>query len=274
MVRQGVIDRGIALEGEIAEPERATWEDLALVHSSRWLGAMRDGQLTSDESRRLGFPWSEELLERSLRTARATLEAAQAALVEGAAVSLAGGTHHAHPDYGEGFCCFNDVATAVRGLQREGRISRALVIDLDVHQGNGTAEIFERDQDVVTFSMHGARNFPFRKARSTLDLELEDDTGDRAYLALLDRALPEVLERITPDLVFYLAGADPYRGDRLGRLALSIEGLERRDRAVFAACRARGLPLAMVLAGGYAADLSHLVTIHANSVAALRRAYA
>jgi acetoin utilization deacetylase AcuC-like enzyme len=274
MVREGVIARGLAREGEIAEPERASWDDLALIHSWRWLGAMRDGRLSDAEARRLGFPWSEALLERSLRTAEATLDVARAALTHGAAASLAGGTHHAHPDFGEGYCCFNDVALAIRVLQRDGPIRRALVIDLDVHQGNGTAEIFRGDSEVFTFSVHGARNFPFRKSQSSLDLELEDGTGDGSYLEQLARQLGPVLEASRPDLVFYLAGADPYAGDRLGRLSLSIDGLMRRDRMVLTECRKRGLPLGMVLAGGYAADLSHLVTIHANSIAELHRAYA
>jgi acetoin utilization deacetylase AcuC-like enzyme len=234
---------------------------------------MRDGTLAPAEVRRLGFPWSPELLERSRRTAQATLEAACDALDQGAGVSLAGGTHHAHPDHGEGYCCFNDVAVAIRVLQRLGRIERAVVVDLDVHQGNGTAAVFTGDASVFTFSMHGARNYPFRKADSTLDVELEDRTGDADYLALLDRHLGEVLEASAPDLVFYLAGADPYRGDRLGRLALSIEGLQRRDRAVLEACRWRGLPVAMVMAGGYADVLDDLVTIQVNSVAELRRSH-
>jgi acetoin utilization deacetylase AcuC-like enzyme len=202
------------------------------------------------------------------------VEVARAALCQGGAASLAGGTHHAHVDFGEGYCCFNDVGYAIRMLQREGRIRRAAVVDLDVHQGNGTAEIFENDPDVFTFSMHGARNFPFRKGHSSLDVELPDRTDDAAYLTVLNRHLDEVLDRSRPDLVFYLAGADPYAGDRLGRLAVSIDGLRRRDRAVLDACRRRNLPVALLMAGGYAADLSHLVTIHANSIAELFRAYA
>ncbi len=274
LVREAVVARGIAREEDLHEPERARWDDLALAHTSRWLGAMRDGLLSNAEARRLGFPWSEGLLERSLRTVRATLEAARTALTQGASASLAGGTHHAHADFGEGYCCFNDVAVAIRVLQRDGMIRRAAVLDLDVHQGNGTAEIFAGEADVFTFSMHGARNFPFRKSRSSLDVELDDATGDALYLERLGRHLPEVLDQAGPDIVFYLAGADPYVGDRLRRLALSIDGLARRDRTVFQACRARGLPLAMVMAGGYAANLTDLVTINVNSVAELARAYA
>jgi acetoin utilization deacetylase AcuC-like enzyme len=273
MIREAVVSRGILSRDAVLEPECADWPSLGLVHTGRYLEAMRDGTLAPAEVRRLGFPWSPELLERSRRTAQATLEAACDALDQGAGVSLAGGTHHAHPDHGEGYCCFNDVAVAIRVLQRLGRIERAVVVDLDVHQGNGTAAVFAGDASVFTFSMHGARNYPFRKADSTLDVELEDRTGDADYLALLDRHLGEVLEASAPDLVFYLAGADPYRGDRLGRLALSIEGLQRRDRAVLEACRRRGLPVAMVMAGGYADVLDDLVTIQVNSVAELRRSH-
>jgi acetoin utilization deacetylase AcuC-like enzyme len=273
MIREAVTSRGVLPRDAVVEPERAEWTSLGLVHTARYLEAMRDGSLAPAETRRLGFPWSPELLERSRRTVQATLEAACDALDHGAGVSLAGGTHHAHPDHGEGYCCFNDVAVAIRVLQRLGRIERAVVVDLDVHQGNGTAATFTGDPSVFTFSMHGARNYPFRKADSTLDVELEDQTGDAEYLALLDRYLDEVLERSAPDLVFYLAGADPYHGDRLGRLALSIEGLQRRDRAVLAACRSRGLPVAMVMAGGYAEDLNDLVTIQVNSVAELCRSH-
>lgn len=273
MLRDAVVRHGLFAPGQVAEPDRAEWTSLGLVHTSRYLGAMRDGTLAPAEARRIGFPWSPELLERSLRTAQATLEAACDALDHGAGVSLAGGTHHAHADYGEGYCCFNDVAMAIRVLQRLGRIGRAAVVDLDVHQGNGTAAIFAGDPSVFTFSMHGARNFPFRKAESTLDVELADGTTDGEYLALLERHLGDVLDNAEPELVCYLAGADPYLGDRLGRLGLSIEGLRRRDRMVIEACRARALPVAMVMAGGYAADLNDLVAIQVNSVAELRRAY-
>jgi acetoin utilization deacetylase AcuC-like enzyme len=195
-----------------------------------------------------------------------TLEAARDALAGGAGVNLAGGTHHAFPDHGEGFCVFNDVAVAIRVLQREGAIRRAAIVDLDVHQGNGTAAIFAGDPDVGTFSMHGANNYPFRKEQSRLDVELEDGCDDAGYLARLERHLEPVLSDPRPDLVVYIAGADPYAEDRLGRLRLSIEGLARRDRMVFAACRRRSLPVAVVLGGGYARDLADVVTIHANTV--------
>jgi acetoin utilization deacetylase AcuC-like enzyme len=270
MIRDGVLARGLA---RVEEPDPADWPTLRMVHTPRYLDAMRDGTLTVAEVRRLGFPWSPALLERSLRTAQATVEAAEDALGAGAGLSLAGGTHHAHADHGEGYCCFNDVAIAVRTLQRAGRISRAVVIDLDVHQGNGTASIFSGDDSVFTFSMHGARNYPFHRVPGSLDVDLEDGTGDAEYLALLERHLGSVLDAAAADLAFFLAGSDPYAGDRLGRLNLSIEGLARRDRTVFSACQARGLPVVTVMAGGYARDLADLVTIHVNTVTELRRVF-
>ena len=265
-VREGVVARGLLPRGAILVPERVERWALGLVHTARYVDAVLDGTLSTAEQRRLGFPWGAGLPERSLRTVQATVEAARDALADGAGITLAGGTHHAFPDRGEGFCVFNDVAVAIRLLEREGRVRRTAVIDLDVHQGNGTARIFEDEPDVFTFSMHGARNFPFRKERSRLDVELEDGTGDGAYLALLDRHLDAVLEAARPELVCYLAGADPYVGDRFGRLGMSIDGLRERDRRVFAACRARGVPVVLTLAGGYARDIDDIVTIHANTV--------
>jgi acetoin utilization deacetylase AcuC-like enzyme len=180
-------------------------------------------------------------------------------------MNLAGGTHHAFPDHGEGFCVFNDVAVAVRALQRDGRIARAAVVDLDVHQGNGTHAIFARDPAVFTFSMHGGRNYPFHKVPGTLDVELDDGTGDDEYLARLADALPAVLARAAPDLVVYLAGADPHEGDRLGRLKLTFAGLQRRDAMVLEACREVGLPVVVAIAGGYGADVDDTVTVHVNT---------
>ena len=265
-VREGVVARGLLPRGAILVPERVERWALGLVHTARYVDAVLDGTLSAAEQRRLGFPWGPGLPERSLRTVQATVEAARDALAGGAGITLAGGTHHAFADRGEGFCVFNDVAVAIRLLEREGRLRRTAVIDLDVHQGNGTARIFEDEPDVFTFSMHGARNFPFRKERSRLDVELEDGTGDATYLALLDRHIGAVLDAARPELVCYLAGADPYAGDRFGRLGMSIEGLRERDRHVFAACRARGVPVVLTLAGGYARNIEDIVTIHANTV--------
>ena len=271
-VREGVVARGLFSATEIEEPDRVDRTALALAHDTAYVDAIEDGTLSEAAARRLGFPWGPGLRERSFRTVQGTVEAARDALDGGAGLNLAGGTHHAFADRGEGFCVFNDVAVATRLLQREGRLRRVAVIDLDVHQGNGTASIFANDPDVFTFSMHGERNYPFHRERSRLDVELADGTGDDEYLAALDLHLDRVLDEAEADLVFYLAGADPYAGDRFGRLALSMDGLRRRDRRVFAACRRRGLPVAVTLAGGYAERIEDIVTMHANTVEELRAA--
>ena len=273
MVRDGIVSAGLLGAEAIHEPDRVSRDALGLVHESRYIDAVLDGTLTDAELRRLGFPWSPLLPERSLRTAQGTLEACRDALAAGAGINLAGGTHHAFPGHGEGYCVFNDVAIAIRTLEREGRIRRAAIVDLDVHQGNGTAKIFADDPDVLTFSMHGAGNYPFRKERSWRDVELSDGTGDAEYLAQLDHHLDPVLDSAGPDLVVYIAGADPFEGDRLGRLKMTIEGLRVRDARVFDACRRRRIPVAVVLGGGYANDLSDLVTIHANTVRELLARY-
>jgi acetoin utilization deacetylase AcuC-like enzyme len=272
-VREGVVARGLLGTGEVHEPERVERTALTLVHTNDYVSAVEDGTLSGPAIRRLGFPWGEGLRERSFRTVQGTVEAARDALEGGAGLNLAGGTHHAFAGHGEGFCVFNDVAVATRLLQREGRLRRVAVVDLDVHQGNGTAHLFDGDPDVFTFSVHGARNYPFHRERSRLDVDLEDGTEDGAYLAALDAHLDAVLDEAAPELVFYLAGADPYRGDRFGRLALSKAGLRERDRRVFAACRRRDLPVAVTLAGGYAERIEDIVDIHAATVEELRAAF-
>jgi acetoin utilization deacetylase AcuC-like enzyme len=221
--------------------------------------------LTDGEVRRLGFPWSPGLVERSRRAVGGTVAAARHALAHGTAMNLAGGTHHAFPDHGEGFCVFNDVAIAIRLLRAEGAISRAAVIDLDVHQGNGTHAIFAGDRDVYTFSMHGGRNYPFEKVAGTLDIDLDDGTEDAEYLRVLADALPRVLRDAQPDVVLYLAGADPHEGDRLGRMRLTFAGLERRDAMVLEACREVGLPVAIVIAGGYGRRIEDTVRVHVST---------
>jgi acetoin utilization deacetylase AcuC-like enzyme len=273
LVRDGLVAQGVLPAGAIQEPDRVSPDHLRLVHEARYIEAVLAGTLDPMEQRRLGFPWRPELPERSLRTVQGTVEAAADALAAGCGLNLAGGTHHAFAERGEGYCVFNDVAVAIRALMREGRLARAVVIDLDVHQGNGTARIFAGDPDVFTFSMHGARNYPFHKERSRLDVELEDGTGDSEFLRRLDRHLDEVLAVARPELACYVAGADPFAGDRLGRLSLSIDGLRIRDRRVFAACARRGVPVAVVLGGGYARDLADLVTIHANTARELLARY-
>lgn len=266
MVRDTIVRLGLLAPEAIEEPGAADPVTVALAHTEGYVSAMLDGSIAADAIRRLGFPWSPELRERSLRSVQGTIEAACDALEGGAGINLAGGTHHAFADRGEGFCVFNDVAVAIRLLRREGRLGRAAIVDLDVHQGNGTARIFAGDERTYTFSMHGEKNYPFHKEASRLDVGLADGCDDATYLAALERHLVPALEAADAQLVFYLAGADPYVHDRFGRLSLTIAGLRARDRMVFTACRERGLPVVMTLSGGYACDLAEVATIHAATV--------
>jgi len=263
-----VADGSVPVE-DLAEPCPATREQLAQAHTVEYIDAVFEGTLGPDHQRRIGFPWSPGMVERARRSVGGTIEAARAALVEGAAVNLAGGTHHAFNDHGEGYCVFNDIAVAARTIQAEVRLrgdsARIGIIDCDVHQGNGTAAIFRSDPSVFTFSIHGAKNFPFRKEISDLDVVLEDGTKDDEYLARLEQALDTVFSQHRPDFVFYLAGADAYEGDRLGRLSLSVDGMRERDRRVLRRCGA--LPVAVVMGGGYCPDIDMIARIHANTVA-------
>ena len=262
LLRERVLADGIVPAGCMHDPMRISRDDLLLVHTTDYVDRLTAGALTPDEERRLGFPWSESLVERSYRATGGTTEAARYAVEHGIAMNLAGGTHHAFPDHGEGFCVFNDVAVAIRALQRDQRIARAAVVDLDVHQGNGTHAVFSDDASVFTFSMHGGRNYPFRKVPGRLDVELPDRTGDDEYLTALTAALPRVLADARADLVVYLAGADPHEHDRLGRLALSFEGLARRDSIVLEQCREIGIPVVVTIAGGYGTQIEETVAIH------------
>ncbi len=251
---------------QLLEPESLTDEILSLAHDPSYVSRFAQGDLSQQEIRRIGFPWSAELVERSRRSAGATVGACIAALKEGVGVNLAGGTHHAYRDHAEGYCCFNDAIIASKLLQRDYGVRSIAVIDLDVHQGNGTAAMAQRDPSIFTLSIHGATNYPFRKEQSDLDIELADGTADGAYLDVLNRAL-EILEAsFAPDLVIYLAGADPFVGDRLGRLALSKEGLAARDRRVFQFANDLGLPVAVAMAGGYGRNVSDTVDIHFSTV--------
>ena len=284
LLRDAVLATGVVPPDRLHEPARVGRGDVARVHGVDYLARLTAGRLRPDEIRRVGFPWSPELVERVHRAAGGTVEAAEAALEHGTAMNLAGGTHHAFPDHGEGFCVLNDAAIAIRRLQALGRIRRAVIVDLDVHQGNGTHAIFAADPTVRTFSMHGARNYPYmlsRRNRSGAsdaaagyggrvdaddDLPLADGTGDAAYLAVLERTLPAALHAARPDLVVYLAGADPHEGDRLGRMQLSVNGLARRDAYVLATCREIGLPVVLTIAGGYGHDIADTVRVHLNTV--------
>jgi acetoin utilization deacetylase AcuC-like enzyme len=257
------------------EPAPASDGELALVHTPTYVGAVREGLLSAAQQREIGFPWSERMVERSCRSVGATIAAARTALREGLAANLAGGTHHASADRGAGYCVFNDVAVAARLMQaewhRHRRLLRIAVIDLDVHQGNGTAAIFRDDPTVFTLSIHAEKNFPFRKEPSDLDVDLPDGCADVEYLAALDTALARLWQRhedMLPGLIFYLAGADPHEGDRLGRLKLSAAGLAERDRRVFAAARERQIPLALSMAGGYGRAIEDTVAVQINTLRA------
>ena len=244
--------------------------ELALAHAPAYIQAVALGQLSAAQQREIGFPWSPAMVARSRRSAGATVAAARVALAQGVAANLAGGTHHAYADLGGGFCVFNDCAVAARLMQAErGRLQRqplrVAVIDLDVHQGNGTARIFANDPSVFTLSIHGEKNFPFRKESSDLDIALPDGTGDAMYLEALEQALMALEARFEPDLVLYLAGADPHEGDRLGRLKLSFDGLEARDRRVLDWCFQKQLPAALCMGGGYGVDLTDTVQVQLNT---------
>lgn len=250
----------------LVEPPAATVEELCRAHHPDYVRRAIGGELTVAEIRRIGFPWSPQLIERSRRSSGATLMGARAALQEGCAINLAGGTHHAFADCGEGYCIFNDAAVTIRNLVALGEIRSAIVIDLDVHQGNGTASILADDSTGFTFSIHGAKNFPFRKVPSDWDVPLPDGTGDTPYLAALQESLVPALNRALPDLAIYLAGADPFERDRLGRFKLTQSGLADRDTLVFQTLRERKIPVVVAMAGGYAADVEEIVAIHFQTI--------
>jgi acetoin utilization deacetylase AcuC-like enzyme len=249
---------------DVLNARRASWRDLRATHATRYLARVRSGGLDRREQLALGLPWSGRLVERARRAAGATLQAAEAALADGVAANLGGGTHHAFADAGRGFCVFNDVVTARRALVRAAR--RVLVVDLDVHQGDGTHALLLEDVEAFTFSINGFRNYPFRRVPGDLELDLPDGTGDDRYLDGLTRLLPQALARSRPDLCFYLAGADPYLGDRLGRLALTRAGLGERDRLVRDVLAAAGVPVCVTLAGGYADPIEDTVAINLETI--------
>ncbi len=265
LLKDQLLAEGILAADDILQPEPLDHETLELVHTQEYLDKLASSGVSAAEQRRLGLPWSEALWQRSRLASAGTLLAGRTALDQGLAGNLAGGTHHAFADHAEGFCVLNDVAIAIRKLRAERLIERAAIIDLDVHQGNGTAAIFEADDEVFTFSMHGERNYPLAKMRSTLDVPLEDGVGDAEYLDALQRHLPMVLDTANADMVFYLAGVDVAAGDRYGKLALTEEGIRQRDRWVIETVRSRGAPLSIVLAGGYAATRARTAELHAHA---------
>lgn len=272
MEKYRLLRERVASDGtvDLVVPEAATSEDLERVHTGGYVARVSSGSLERAEVRRIGFPWSPELVERSRRSVGGTIGAAESALAHGTAVNLAGGTHHAFADRGEGFCVFNDVAVAARRVQASGAVRRCSVVDLDVHQGNGTAAIFRDDPSVFTTSVHGADNYPFQKEPGDLDVGLPDGATDGPFLEAVRHAVEAALGA-SPDLVFYVAGADPFEHDRLGRLAVTREGLHARDSIVLESCARAGVPVAVVMSGGYAERVEDTVAIHATTVSTAAR---
>lgn len=268
LLRKRLLDSDRLGGDDFYVPQAATWKAISRVHDAQYLYRLQNGELTAKEIRPIGLPWSIEIVERARRSAGGTIEACRHALTDAVAVNLGGGTHHAFDDRGQGYCLLNDAAIASRALQAQNRASKILIIDCDVHQGNGTAAIFKNDPAVFTFSIHGKKNFPYKKEKSDLDIALDDETGDTEYLQALKRGLQFSSEQIKADLVIYLAGADPYYDDRFGRLALTKDGLADRDRMVLHYCFEAGLPVAVTMAGGYARRVEDTVDIHYQTVLA------
>lgn len=266
LLRRRVIQSGLFPPADLRPAPPARPDQLGLVHSDAYLQRVFQGGLTPPEERRIGIPWSPESARRAQLSVGCTIAASRAALADGIAACLSGGTHHAHANFGAGFCTFNDVAVAARVLQGENPGLGIAVIDCDVHQGDGTAAIFSGDPSVYTFSIHGANNYPYRKAQSDLDIPLPDGTADEEYLAALADGLGQTLRAARPNLAIFLAGADPYAGDRLGRLSLTKPGLAERDRMVLDACCSSGIPVAIVMSGGYARHIEDVVDIHLQTL--------
>jgi acetoin utilization deacetylase AcuC-like enzyme len=273
LVRDKLLEEGTLQSSEIFEPQPAEIEDILLIHTEDYISRLRGGTLTAKEIRKLGLPWSNSLVRRSFLAVSGTINAAKHALENGIASNLAGGTHHAFPDRGEGFCVLNDVAVAIEVLRRHKLAQRFLIVDCDVHQGNGTAFIFKDDEAVFTFSIHGAKNYPLFKEISNLDIELSDKTSDDEYLETLNEALPRVFLH-NPDIVFYLGGADPFEKDKLGRLNLTMNGLMKRDEAILGFAKEREVPIVTVMSGGYAQDINDTVEIHCNTIRAVKKVFA
>lgn len=272
MVRDRLLSEGFAEPADFIAPEPASDDDLLLVHERGWITRLKEGTLDPREVAALEIPYSKKMVEAFVLAAGGSILAARCALRDGAAVNIGGGFHHAYPGHGEGFCAIHDVAVAIRRVQKDGLIERAMVVDTDVHQGNGTAAIFEHDASVFTLSIHQLHNYPSFKPRSSVDIDLEDGVGDEEYGRLLGEACRRAMEEFRPQLVMYVAGADPYREDQLGGLALTIEGLKARDALVFGLAREHRAPVAVVFAGGYARNVQDTVTIHANTVKAAAEA--
>ena len=270
LVYERLLQEGIASQEDFLKPMPASDEDILRVHSQDYLYKLKTGALTRAEVMRMEVPYSTELIEACWLAAGGSILSARRALEEGFSANLGGGFHHAYPDHGEGFCVIHDVAVAIRKMQADGAIERAMVVDTDVHQGNGTAAIFGGDETVFTMSIHQEHNYPYPKPPSTVDVNLPDGMGDADYLAILEKYLHRSFDEFSPQLLFYVAGADPYREDQLGGLALTMEGLQKRDRLVFEHARQRGIPVASTMAGGYARRVADTVRIHVNTIVAAR----
>ena len=266
LLREGLEQCEISHSLEFHLPPPASDEQLLLVHTPAYLASIKSGELTDLQIRRIGFPWSPKMVERSRRSTGASIAAGRSAIQRGISVNLAGGTHHSFADSGQGYCVFNDVCVAARVLQQEKRIQTALFVDLDVHQGNGTSSIASGDSTLFSFSMHCEKNYPFQKTDGDLDVALPAGTTDQTYLAKLEEALRCIQDRFRPDIVFYLAGADPFEGDRLGLLSVSKTGLRQRDQTVIGYFRDRKVPIAISMAGGYANNHHDIVDIHTTTV--------
>jgi acetoin utilization deacetylase AcuC-like enzyme len=270
LIAEKLLADGIATKADFLRPEPAADADILRVHTADWVYKLKTGTLTRSEEMKLEVPYSPELVEAFWLAAGGSIAAAQAALRDGFGCNLGGGFHHAYPGHGEGFCAIHDVAVAVRRLQHDGAIRKAMVVDTDVHHGNGTAAIFSRDESVFTLSIHQLNNYPAHKPASTLDLNMEDGASDAEYLSALLPAVRHALDKFHPEMLFYIGGADPYRDDQLGGLNISIEGLKARDQGVFDEARKRDIPVVTTLAGGYARRLEDTVQIHTNTIRAAR----
>jgi acetoin utilization deacetylase AcuC-like enzyme len=270
LIRDTLLDQKIGDPADILEPQLASDEDVLRVHTAEYVHRLKTGTLSASEQMRLELPFSQAIVDAFWLAAGGSILAGQCALRDGFGVNIGGGFHHAFPGHGEGFCMLHDVAIAIRRMQADGAVQKVLVVDADVHQGNGTAYIFRDDSSVFTFSIHQQRNYPEPKPPSDLDINLDDGVADEEYLRELRRGLDESLAKISPDLIFYVAGADPYREDQLGGLALTMEGLRQRDDLVLREARERGLPVAIVFAGGYARNTDDTVRIHMNTILTAR----
>jgi acetoin utilization deacetylase AcuC-like enzyme len=270
LIAEKLVDDGIASADDFLRPEAASDADILRVHTPEWVEKLQTGTLTLSEIMLLEVPYSRELVNAFWLSAGGTILAAQNALRDGFGCNIGGGFHHAYPEHGEGFCAIHDVAVAIRRMQADGKIRKAMVVDTDVHHGNGTAAIFAEDESVFTLSIHQLRNYPAHKPPSTLDLNLEDEVEDAEYLDTLLPAVYESIARFAPEMIFYVGGADPYKEDQLGGLKLTIEGLRRRDKGVFGLARKRNIPVVTTLAGGYARRIEDTVQIHVNTILAAR----